>query len=163
MGLKHRWISTVWIDTVLLVLASSCIAAGTLLLLAGWRQRRKAAAAAQLLRRSRIQYDEMKLALAQLERLERWQQHTSSGIAGGTAAIRAIHQGIASIPFGILEQIPSTSQTTRQVHRIHDLSSEAVYASVQQANRWLGKRAREHLQRGYRHPIRDADEADRDD
>lgn len=60
-------------------------------------------------------------------------------IEGTTATVRAIHKGIASIPFGILEAIPVTRDTTKVVRGTHDLISDVVYSSISLANKTSGK------------------------
>jgi hypothetical protein len=62
----------------------------------------------------------------------------------GTAALtlpaeitRATHQGIAAIPFGILEQIPATAQQTRVVRGIHDEISRGVYQAISGTTRGI--------------------------
>jgi hypothetical protein len=56
-----------------------------------------------------------------------------------TATVRSIHKGIAAIPFGILEAIPVTRDTTRVVRGTHDLISDVVYGSISFANKTSGK------------------------
>ena len=62
----------------------------------------------------------------------------------GTAALtlpaeitRATHQGIAAIPFGILEQIPATAQQTKVVREIHDEISRGVYQAISGTTRGI--------------------------
>lgn len=63
------------------------------------------------------------------------QELLESSIHGTTATVRAIHLGIAAIPFGILEAIPVTRDTTKVVRGTHNLISDAVYSSISVANR----------------------------
>lgn len=70
------------------------------------------------------------------------QAATEFAVQGGTATVRAIHQGIAAIPFSILENIPATRDTTRQVRRIHDAIAEGVYSGITIGNKLLGHAAR---------------------
>jgi hypothetical protein len=63
---------------------------------------------------------------------------------GGSAALtlpaeitRATHQGIAAIPFGILEQIPATAQQTKVVREIHDEISRGVYQAISGTTRGI--------------------------
>lgn len=66
------------------------------------------------------------------------QEMLESTIHGTTATVRAIHLGIAAIPFGILEAIPVTRNTTKVVRGTHNLISDAVYSSISVANRASG-------------------------
>ncbi|MES2489611.1 MAG: hypothetical protein V4607_07440 [Pseudomonadota bacterium] len=63
-------------------------------------------------------------------------------VTGGTNTVRAVHKGIASIPFGILESIPVTRDTTRVVRLIHDAISDGVYGGISATNKALHKVAR---------------------
>lgn len=91
-----------------------------------WR-RRDAAETAEALRLGRAQ-----------RQMEQVQRVAETAVGGGTEAVRLIHQGIAAIPFGILEAIPVTRGTTRVVRRTHDLIAGAVYGSIQAVNRGVG-------------------------
>lgn len=66
-------------------------------------------------------------------------------VAGGTGTVRAVHKGIAAIPFGILERIPVTRDTTRVVRKIHDLISDGVYGGIGVTNKLLHEAARDAL------------------
>ena len=48
------------------------------------------------------------------------QQAAEMGVHLGTNTVRAVHMGIAAIPFGILEVIPATRHTSRLVRTVHD-------------------------------------------
>ena len=80
---------------------------------------------------------------------------------GGTRAARALHQGIASIPFDILETIPATRDTTRVVRRIHDFTADNVYAAISAVNRLAAESGRERLRttRSAAEPIKGQAEA----
>lgn len=69
-------------------------------------------------------------------------------VSGGTQTVRAIHRGIAAIPFGILEAIPATRDATRIVRASHDLISDAVYGGVDAVNRGVGRGLRAGLRAG---------------
>jgi hypothetical protein len=56
-----------------------------------------------------------------------------------TAAVRSIHKGIAAIPFGILEAIPVTRDTTKVIRNTHNLISDVVYNSINFASKTSGK------------------------
>lgn len=66
------------------------------------------------------------------------QQLAETAIDTGAATVRAVHLGISRIPFGILESIPVTRDTTRVVRQTHDLISEAVYGSIRGINKAAG-------------------------
>lgn len=68
-------------------------------------------------------------------------------VAGGTSTVRAVHKGIASIPFNILESIPVTRDTTRVVRRIHDAVSDLVYGGITTTNKTLHQVARDAVNR----------------
>lgn len=80
------------------------------------------------------------------EQLADWQEVSESAMDESTLVVRDIHQAIASIPFGILEAIPVTRDTTRVVHAIHDVTAAGIYAGVGFANRLLGRRLRQALE-----------------
>ncbi len=63
-------------------------------------------------------------------------------VEGGTSTVRAVHKGIAGIPFGILESIPVTRDTTRIVRKIHDAISDGVYGGISATNKALHQAAR---------------------
>lgn len=73
------------------------------------------------------------------------QQILEGTIDGTAATVRAIHKGIASIPFGILEAIPVTRHTTKVVRGTHDLISDVVYSSISIANKTSGKAIRKSI------------------
>jgi hypothetical protein len=91
---------------------------------------------------------------AQLQKLRELQQAAELGVDVGTNAVRAVHMGIAAIPFGILEAIPATRHTSRVVRTVHDQISGVVYDSIAGGNRLLGSALRLGLKR------READEKD---
>lgn len=76
------------------------------------------------------------------------QQITETVIDAGTSAVRAVHMGIAGIPFGILEAVPATRDATRVVRQTHDVIANAVYGSIKGANRIAGVVARSALGTG---------------
>lgn len=82
---------------------------------------------------------------AQLETLRQVQEVAEKGVEFGAEAVRAVHLGIASIPFSILEAIPVTRDTTRVVRGLHDGISNVVYDSITGVNRLLGGVLRQGL------------------
>lgn len=76
------------------------------------------------------------------------QQLSESGVSVGAELVRQVHRGIAAIPFGILEAIPVTRDTTRLVRATHDLIAGAVYDSLQAVNQEVGAQLRRQLGSG---------------
>lgn len=81
------------------------------------------------------------------------QGNAEAGIEGTTRVVQRIHQGIAAIPFEVLEAIPATRDTARLVRGVHDLTSAGVYGSISAVNKGVG--------RGLRRLARDNSEQDR--
>ncbi|HEY0913966.1 MAG TPA: hypothetical protein VGE22_03755 [Solimonas sp.] len=98
--------------------------------------------------------------LAQVQKL------AEGGVSIGTDTVRGIHHGIASIPFGILEAIPATRDTTRVVRAIHDQTADTVYGAINLVNRVLGKGLRRGMgvdtpkEEPYRGQVSDAELVD---
>lgn len=110
-----------------------------------WQQRRSSRelAAVQLgMRRVAAAFLEGSRAEAQLEDLRQLQKLAEQGVAFGTATVRSVHRGIASIPFGILEAIPVTRHPTRIVRSLHDQISDVVYDSIGGGNKLIGSALR---------------------
>ncbi|MGH8461143.1 MAG: hypothetical protein ACRESS_06015 [Stenotrophobium sp.] len=97
---------------------------------------------ARLQDRLHIRSEEIRRVAEAREQLAAAQAVAEGAVHGGTATVRAIHKGIASIPFTILENIPATRDTTRQVRRIHDAISDGVYAGISIGNKLIGHAAR---------------------
>ena len=102
----------------------------------------------------------------QLDRLRLLQRAAEQGVHLGASAVRELHMGIASIPFGILEAIPVTRHPTRIVRGIHDQISGAVYQGITGGNKLLGSALRLNLkqraQDSGKDGGKDAPEADRE-
>lgn len=94
---------------------------------------------------------------ARLQRVERQladaQRLTEAVVSGGTQTVRAIHRGIAAIPFGILDAIPATRQASRVVRLSHDLISDAVYGGIGMVNRGVGHGLRAGMKAGLPRPL----------
>lgn len=103
-------------------------------------QRRRAAALAIRAEAQRLQLAECKLGDAQ--------RLSEAAVSGGTAAVQAIHKGIAAIPFAILESIPAARDTTRIVRSSHDLISDAVYGTIKAVNSGIGAGLRAGIDTG---------------
>lgn len=80
-----------------------------------------------------------------LQRLADAQTLAQSVVSGGTATVKAVHKGIASIPFGILEAIPATSLPAKTVRQTHDAIADGVYGAIQGVNRLLGEATRKAI------------------
>lgn len=128
-----------WLEGVLVVAAAALTVWAALRLLA---LERAITAAADSLRRSGVLLLETQRQLRQQQLVGSAQQLTEATIDTGTATVRAVHLGIAAIPFGILEAIPATRDASKVVRRTHDLISEAVYGSIRGVNKVVGEVAR---------------------
>ncbi len=115
-----------------------------------WSQQRlqgRISAQARQLQRSAALQTEIRWWQSALDRLAQWQEVTESTIDGGAQAVRAMHQGIAAIPFGILEAIPATRDTSRVVRSVHDFTADNVYAAIAAVNRLAGSGSRRWIKR----------------
>lgn len=129
----------------LLLLLLSCAASGGGLLLQR-RTARELESLRQAMRRVAVSFLEASRAEDQLADLRRRQEAAEKTVHLGTAAARELHRGIASIPFGILEAVPSTRDKTREVRAAHDDISGALYDGITLGNRALGSLLRKKLQ-----------------
>lgn len=131
---------------MLLSLALACVAAS---LFAAWRGEWGAAAVhanrRQLLRTG-IHLAEAERSRVGLRQLAAAQEVGETAVMFGTNTVRAVHQGIASIPFGILERIPVTRGPTRLVRALHDSIAGGVYDSIIGVNEAVGSGLRKQLQ-----------------
>lgn len=80
-----------------------------------------------------------------LKRITEAQTLAQSVVSGGAATVKAVHKGIASIPFGILEAIPATSLPAKTVRQTHDAIADGVYGAIQGVNRLLGEATRKAI------------------
>lgn len=92
--------------------------------------------------RSEAAISEMQLAAQIRAQFAAGQALAENVVEGGTSTVRAVHKGIAGIPFGILESIPVTRDTTRIVRKIHDAISDGVYGGISATNKALHQAAR---------------------
>lgn len=104
-----------------------------------WRDRTNKRLSESSLRYIASRQTELVLLAENQQQLLEAQEILEGSIDGTTATVRAIHKGIASIPFGILEAIPVTRDTTRVVRGTHDLISDVVYSGISTANKASGK------------------------
>lgn len=117
-----------------------------LLLLAWWRlERNLRMLDAQLARSAAIAADQQRRAEAQ-RRLARAQQFTEEAVALTNTTVRAVHQGIAHIPFTLLGANPATQEQARQAKRVHDATSRWIYDGIARVNRRLGAEIRRSIQ-----------------
>lgn len=98
-----------------------------------------------ILRAEQVQAEGLRLLRIE-QQLTQAQQISETAVAVGSGVVRAMHKGIAAIPFSILESIPATRDTTRVVRKTHDLISDAVYDSIGAVNRGIGAALRGNLQ-----------------
>lgn len=122
-----------------IALTSTALLISTLAFMAVWQQRQSRLQAEGNLRYIAGRQAELVLLAENHQLLVDTQELLEEGIEGTTATVRAIHKGIASIPFGILEAIPVTRDTTRVVRGTHDIISDVVYSGISAANKTSGK------------------------
>ncbi len=136
-----------WVELALVALAAALTTATWLRIQAGARA---IEAHADQLRRSSALLIELRQRIEQQQRIAEAQQLTETAVDVGTQAVRQIHFSIAAIPFGILEAMPATRDTTRVVRQTHDVIADAVYGTIRGVNKLTGHAARGAL--GIRRP-----------
>lgn len=72
--------------------------------------------------------------------LRNWQNLSTQTMAEGVEIAEALHSGISSIPFSILESIPATRAGVRSIRDIHDSALEDIYGGLGTVNRQLGNK-----------------------
>lgn len=132
------------LHTLLAISALSTLLLG-LSALTVWRKRSSQRASESSLRYVAARQAELVLLAENQQQLLEAQEILEGSIEGTTATVRAIHKGIASIPFGILEAIPVTRDTTKVVRGTHDLISDVVYSGISVANKTSGKAIRKGI------------------
>lgn len=134
-------------------LATALLLAGTIALaVLGLLFRLRLSAAERALDRADVvELEAQRLWLAERQ-INDAQRVSEAAVSGGTLTVRAIHKGIAAIPFGVLEAIPATRDTTRIVRASHDLISDAVYGTIDAVNRGVGAGLRAGLKAGAKKP-----------
>lgn len=100
-----------------------------------WQQRGFRLVSEDHLRRVAYRQADLVIFAESHQQLLEAQEILESSIHGTTATVRALHLGIASIPFGILEAIPVTRDTTKVVRGTHNLISDVVYSGISVANK----------------------------
>lgn len=107
-----------------------------------WRLERDARALADSLRRVALRALDAQLRLDAQARLARAQQFTESAVGLTSATVRAVHRGIASIPFAILANKPGAKEKVLKAQAAHDETAEAVYEGINAINRLVGRGVR---------------------
>ena len=130
------------------LLGCACMTLSALAAVWLWRLNARISVLAEQLARTAAVRAEAQLMREANQRLAQWQDVTETSIDSGTAAVRAIHRGIAAIPFDILEAIPATRDTGRVLRGVHDFTSDNVYSAISLVNRLAGQRGRRILNRG---------------
>lgn len=123
---------------LLLISAATLVIGGGTVAIAWQKRSLRQQAESHLLHLGNHQAELVLFAENQRQLLEA-QEILEGSIEGTTATVRAIHKGIAAIPFGILEAIPVTRDTTKVVRGTHDLISDVVYSGISAANKTSGK------------------------
>jgi len=130
-----------WIELALAVLLLAAASSAVLV----WRLHRQIAdlevAVADAEARGREQAERL-TALAQWRDAQEVVEHTAET---SVSMVKAVHMGIANIPFSILEAIPPTAVPTRIVRQIHNTISEGVYSALSGLNRAVGRELRKGL------------------
>jgi hypothetical protein len=130
-----------WASALLLTCAVLC---GELLRRA-WAYERRTAAFRDQVKTELLRVREARRQAENLRQLEQAQALAETVIGSGTATVRAVHKGIANIPFGILEAIPSTSLSAKAARKTHDAIADAIYGGIHGANRLFGEATRRKI------------------
>ncbi len=101
--------------------------------------RRRITASGQLIERSGIQLAELRRVLDSAQRLAVASAVAEGSIEGGTRLVQGVHQGIAAIPFTILEAIPATRDPAKVVRKTHDFVAGGVYDAISGTNKLFGR------------------------
>jgi hypothetical protein len=96
-------------------------------------------------RRLAVRARDAEIRIAQQERLAEVQRRAEQAVEQTNATVRAIHRGIARIPFGILSRLQATRAPARVVQTVHDETSDVVYDSISAVNRLIGTQVRRGL------------------
>lgn len=134
-----------WIEALLAVTALGICAAALTHLLA---LEREIGDAANRWRRSADLLVEVQNLQRRQLLLAEAQQFAETVVDTGASAVRTVHFGIASIPFGILEAMPVTRDAGRMVRYAHDTIADAVYGTIGGVNRIAGRALRAALGTG---------------
>lgn len=132
------------VDTNLLLLITTGLG-NTLALIWCFKAHHAIAETGKTIHRCAVHQRELAQLLETHNQLAELQGLTETAVHSGTSTIRSIHREIANIPFEILENIPTTRDTTRVVRGVHDITADGVYASITTLNKMLGKRLRNQM------------------
>lgn len=100
---------------------------------------------ARMARRLAVRAHDAELRIEQQQRLADMQRRAEQAVEQTNATVRAIHRGIARIPFGILSRLQATRAPARVVEVVHDETSDVVYDSISAVNRLVGAQVRRGL------------------
>jgi hypothetical protein len=95
--------------------------------------------------RAQIRMEEAERCRLSLKQLAAAQEITEVAVDYGTQAVRAVHRGIASIPFTILEKVPVVRGPARLVRVLHDSIAGGVYGTITGVNQAVGAGMRRQL------------------
>jgi hypothetical protein len=98
---------------------------------------------ARRLRRAALQQAEAQRVLKARRQLADTAATAAAVVNAGNLTVQTAHQLIAAIPFGILEAIPATRDTTRIVRATHDAIAGLVYGAIGAASRQAAKGLRQ--------------------
>lgn len=130
---------------VLLISALLLLTLTSVALVAWWRLERQAQQLAQSLRRVAVLALDAQLRLESQARLARAQQFAENAFDLTHTTVRAVHRGIASIPFTLLARNPETKDKALRVQAIHDETADAVYEGLSAINRLVGRGVRRSI------------------
>lgn len=82
------------------------------------------------------------------ERAESAQRTAEGVVDAGNEGVRTTHTAISDIPFGILDQIPSTREGSKAVKGVHDAVTNGVYDAISLFNRLAGESIRRGMSGG---------------
>lgn len=99
---------------------------------------------ARRLHRATVQQAETRRALRARKQLADTAAAAATAVNAGNFTVQTAHQLIAAIPFGILEAIPATRDTTRIVRATHDAIAGLVYGAIGAASQQAAKGLRRY-------------------
>ncbi len=133
------WCAVLLISSVLLLAFTGAA------LVAWWRLEQQAQQLAQSLRRVAVLALDAQLRLENQARLARAQQFAESAFDLTHTTVRAVHRGIAAIPFTLLANNPDTKEKALKAKAIHDETADAVYEGLSAINRLVGRGVRRSI------------------
>ncbi|WP_043114033.1 hypothetical protein [Solimonas soli] len=130
-----------WIELALLALLGTAGAGAAL----AWRVGRQLAALELAITAAEARGREQEARLTALVDWRDGQELVEHAADTGVSMVKAVHMGIADIPFSILEAIPPTAVPTRVVRQVHDAISEGIYAALSGLNKAVGRELRKGI------------------